>query len=125
MAPTAARSGVGTSWMASSGRPASARPRRNAAAIAREVRRLSEPPRRIAALPALTHSAPASAVTLGRLSKMTPMTPSGVATRSNVEAVRPGPLGEPAPDGIGQRGDVLDGPRHGLQARRRRAPACR
>ena len=28
------------------------------------------------------HSAPASAVTLGRLSKITPMTPSGVATRS-------------------------------------------
>ena len=43
---------------------------------------LSEPPRRIAALPALRQSAPASAVTLGRLSKITPITPSGVATRS-------------------------------------------
>ena len=31
-------------------------------------RRLSEPPRRIAALPDFRHSAPASAVTLGRLS---------------------------------------------------------
>ena len=47
-----------------------------------QLRKLSEPPRRIAALPALRQSAPASAVTLGRLSKITPMTPSGVATRS-------------------------------------------
>ena len=36
-----------------------------------EVRKLSEPPRRIAALPLFRHSAPASAVTLGRLSKIT------------------------------------------------------
>ncbi len=35
------------------------------------------------ALPALRHSAAASAVTFGRLSKMTPMTPSGTRTRSN------------------------------------------
>ena len=63
----------------------------------RAMRKLSEPPRRIAALPAFRHSAPASAVTLGRLSKMTPMTPSGVATRSivrpfgrsNVASTRP------------------------------------
>src|SRR5918993_2607063 len=50
--------------------------------MACEVRKLSEPARRIAALPALRHRAPASAVTLGRLSKMTPITPRGVATRS-------------------------------------------
>ena len=50
--------------------------------MASEVRKLSEPARRMAALPALRQSAPASAVTLGRLSKITPMTPSGVATRS-------------------------------------------
>ena len=42
----------------------------------------SEPPRRITALPAFRQSAPASAVTLGRLSKITPMTPSGARTRS-------------------------------------------
>ena len=39
-----------------------------AATIAAEVRKLSEPPRRIAALPDFMASAPASAVTLGRLS---------------------------------------------------------
>ena len=36
--------------------------------MARLERRLSEPPRRIAALPDFRHSAPASAVTFGRLS---------------------------------------------------------
>ena len=53
-----------------------------AAAMASAVRKLSEPARRIAALPALRQRAPASAVTFGRLSKMTPTTPSGTATRS-------------------------------------------
>ena len=42
---------------------------------------LSEPPLRIEALPDLRHKAPASAVTLGLLSKITPMTPRGVETR--------------------------------------------
>ena len=82
MAPTAARSRVGTSWIAARGRPASASPSRSASAMMPQLRKLSEPPRRIAALPALRQSAPASAVTLGRLSKITPITPSGVATRS-------------------------------------------
>ena len=50
--------------------------------MAREEWKESEPPRRITALPAFMHSAPASAVTFGRLSKMTPITPSGVRTRS-------------------------------------------
>ena len=45
-------------------RPVPQRSRR----CALEVRRLSEPPRRMAALPAFRQSAPASAVTLGRLS---------------------------------------------------------
>ena len=40
----------------------------SAAWIARAERKLSEPPRRITALPALRQSAPASAVTFGRLS---------------------------------------------------------
>ena len=53
------------------------------------MRKLSEPPRRIAALPALRQSAPASAVTFGRLSKMTPMTPSGVAHPLDHQSVRP------------------------------------
>ena len=68
-APTAARSVVGTSWIASSGRPAARQPLDQAGVDrARRMRRLSEPPRRITALPALRQSAPASAVTLGRLS---------------------------------------------------------
>ncbi len=66
--PTAARSRVGTSEIAASGRLASRRPLVSAAWIARDERWLSEPPRRITALPALSVSAPASAVTFGRLS---------------------------------------------------------
>ena len=68
MSPTAARSRVGTSWIASSGRPAARRPALSAAWIAREERKLSEPPRRITALPDLRARLPASAVTFGRLS---------------------------------------------------------
>ena len=64
--PTAARSVVGTSWMQPAGSPASARAARSAAAMAREECQLSEPPRRITALPDMRQSAPASAVTLGR-----------------------------------------------------------
>ena len=52
--------------------------------MARDEFTLSEPPRRITALPAFRVSAPASAVTLGRLSKMTPITPRGVDTRRMV-----------------------------------------
>jgi hypothetical protein len=52
--------------------------------MARQERKLSEPPRRITALPAFRHSTPASAATLGRLSKITPTTPSGTRTRSMV-----------------------------------------
>ncbi len=52
--------------------------------MARQERKLSEPPRRITALPDFKHSTPASAATLGRLSKMTAMTPSGTRTRSMV-----------------------------------------
>ena len=52
--PTAARSRVGTSWIASSGRPAARRPVAQAATSAREEWKLSEPPRRIAALPDLS-----------------------------------------------------------------------
>ena len=66
---------------------------------------LSEPPRRITALPDFRQSAPASAVTLGRLSKITPMTPSGVRTRAMTQAVGPRPFGHHAADRIGQVGD--------------------
>ncbi len=52
--------------------------------MARQERKLSEPPRRITALPDFRHSTPASAATLGRLSKITPITPSGTRTRSMV-----------------------------------------
>ena len=82
--PTAARSRVGTSVIAASGRPASRRPCTRHSWIARHERKLSEPPRRITALPDFRQSTPASAVTLGRLSKITPTTPSGTRTRSMV-----------------------------------------
>ena len=58
MSPTAARSVVGTSWIARlrAGRPPQAL-RAGRRRIARDEWKLSEPPRRIAALPALRHSA--------------------------------------------------------------------
>ena len=66
--PTAARSVVGTSWMHASGRPAARSPATRHAWIAVLEWWLSLPPRRIAALADLRHSAPASQVTFGRLS---------------------------------------------------------
>ena len=66
--PTAARSAVGTSWMQACGSPAASSPCTRHSWIAALERRLSEPPRRITGLPDFRHSAPASAVTLGRLS---------------------------------------------------------
>jgi hypothetical protein len=81
ISPTAPRSRVGTSWIAAAGRPASSSPSTRQAWMAAELRCVSEPPRRITALPAFRHRAPASAVTFGRLSKMTPTTPIGVRTR--------------------------------------------
>ena len=64
--PTAARSVVSTTWTAASGNPAVRRPSRTQAAIARFECPDSEPPRRMHALPDLSESAAASAVTLGR-----------------------------------------------------------
>ncbi len=69
--------------------------------------KLSEPPRRITALPALRQSPPASAATAGRLSKITPMTPSGVATRSISKSIRALEPCEQAADGIGQGGNLF------------------
>src|SRR5690606_6341475 len=68
--------------MASTGRLAACRPRTRQAWMAAEEFNESDPPRNMTALPAARQSAPASAVTFGRLSKITPMTPSGVRTRS-------------------------------------------
>ena len=56
------------SWMQASGSPAASSPDTRQAWIAALERMLSEPPRRITALPDFRHSAPASAVTFGRLS---------------------------------------------------------
>ena len=66
MIPTASRARVGTSCTAASGRFAARKPSCMQARIAFEEWKDSEPPRRIAALPDLTQSAEASAVTLGR-----------------------------------------------------------
>ena len=54
--------------------------------IARLEKKLSVPPLRITAFPDFKHNAPASAVTFGRLSYITPITPNGVEIR---EMLRP------------------------------------
>jgi hypothetical protein len=82
IAPTAARSLTGTSWIACSGRPADFNPSTRQAWIACDERLESVPQRRMTAFPAFRQRAPASAVTFGLLSNMTPITPSGVRTRS-------------------------------------------
>ena len=66
ISPTAARSAKSTSCTALSGSPAAFRPARTHAAMTRLECSDSEPPRRMQALPDLTHSAAASAVTFGR-----------------------------------------------------------
>ena len=65
ISPTAIRSVVGTSWMLVSGRPPAISPAARHSAITDEVSKLSEPQRRMQALPAFRHRPPASAVTLG------------------------------------------------------------
>ncbi len=83
--------------------------------MARLERKLSEPPRRITALPDFRHSTPASAATLGRLSKITPIDAERHAHALDGHAVRPLPaLGDGA-DGIGD----------GRARRRRRRPSHR
>ena len=68
ISPTAARSPVGTSWIAACRQPGRGEAVHQAGVDRALDARLSEPPRRIAALPALRQSPPASAVTFGRLS---------------------------------------------------------
>ena len=100
MMPTAARSVVGTGWIAASGSPAARSPSCRQARIARDEKKLSEPPRRIAALPALRHSAPASAVTFGpRLVDHADHAERHPHAR-DVEAVRPPPARELRADRI-------------------------
>ena len=66
ISPTAARSRVGTRWIDVAGRPAPSSPALRESMMAPEEWKLSEPPRRMTALPAFKHRPPASAVTLGR-----------------------------------------------------------
>ena len=60
------RSVRGTSWTAALGSPAFCSPSATASPMARLEWNASEPPRKMTALPERTHSAAASAVTLGR-----------------------------------------------------------
>ena len=62
--------------------PASSSPAAIASPIARQEASASAPLRRISALPERRQIAAASAATLGRLSKIMPMTPIGVRTRA-------------------------------------------
>jgi hypothetical protein len=86
--------------------------------MAAELLCVSEPPRRITALPDFRHRAPASAVTFGRLSKMTPTTPMGVRTRWMRQTVRPLPFGHDLADRIGEFGDRLEARRDRLDTLR-------
>ena len=100
--PTAARSVVATSCTASGGRPASSSASCTTCASARLLWIASEPPRRIAALPLLMASDAASMVTLGRLSKTMPKTPSGTRMRPTLMPLgrRCTPLISPTGSGI-------------------------
>jgi hypothetical protein len=109
MCSTLARSVKGMSWMLSGGRPARSPPAWRAAARARLLSMASLPPRRMVALPVLKQSEAASVVTLGRDSKMMPMTPMGTRTLRMCR-----PLGRVQSvqlfaDGIGQGGDFAHG----------------
>ena len=117
MKPTAARSTVGTSWIAASGNPASARPSVSALQMTSEVRKLSEPLRRITALPDLRQSAPASAVTFGRDFIDDADHAERHAHARNLQAVRPRPRRRHLPDRIGERRDVAQAFRHRRDAR--------
>ena len=75
--PTAARSVVSTICTALAGRPADSSAWETSFHKARFDWMASEPPRRMQALPLLIASEAASMVTLGRLSKIMPNTPSG------------------------------------------------
>ena len=104
--------------IAASGRPASRRPCTRQSWIARQERKLSEPPRRITALPDFRHSTPASAATFGRLSKITAITPSGTRTRSMVMPFGRCQLSVTAPTGSAMLAHGRDAVGHRLDARR-------
>ena len=121
--PTAARSRVGTSVIAASGRPASRRPCARQSWIARQERKLSEPPRRITALPDLRHSTPASAVDIGAALEDHADDAERHAHALDGHAVRPLPAFGDRADGIGNAAHVGDALRHRLDARlRQRQP---
>ncbi len=102
---------------ASRGSPASSRPSRRARAIARHDPSAEEPQRSTAALPDLTHSAAASAVTLGRASYTMATTPRGtVATFSTERPPRDAAARDHPAEGVGLGGDGLDARRHRLDA---------
>ena len=91
--------------------------RRIVSAIAVEEWKLSEPPRRMTALPARRQSAPASAVTLGREFVNDADDAQRDAHSGDVEPVGPGPGREHGADGIGQRSHLLEPARHRLDTR--------
>ena len=74
--------------------------------MARDEWVLSEPPRRITALPALRQSAPASAVTFGPALEDHADDAERRAHALDMEAVGPVPFGHHRADRIGQRGDL-------------------
>ena len=91
---------------------------RRHAAIAPEEWKLSEPPRRIAALPARRHSAARVGGDVGARLVDDADDAQRHAHARDVEPVGPGPARELGADGIGQIGHLLEPPRHRLDARR-------
>ena len=126
--PTAARSRVGTSWIASSGRSAARRPSTSAAWIARAERKLSEPPRRITALPALRQSTAG----IRRHVRAAFVDHADHAERHahalDGHAVRPRPAFHHGADRIGEIAHDLDAVRHrgdALRVEREAVEECR
>ena len=110
IAPTAARSVTGTSWIASSGSPASTTPATIAAWIARLVRIASEPPRRITALPDISAERAGIGGDVGPA-----LVDDADDAERHAHAASFMPLGrvrlvDDRADRIGQRGDRLDAP---------------
>ena len=112
-----------TYWTASAGSPALATAARQSSAMASHEAAAAEPPLRTQALPERRQRASASAVTLGRASKMTATVPSGTVTfsterpllRTCPERTRPSGSGWPATSSMAS---AIAATRSGVRARR-------
>ena len=107
ISPTRALSVESTNCTASPGPPASTRLSRTMDARSRFDRMASLPPLSSTAFPDFRQRQEMSMVTLGRLSYIAPISPSGTRRLPYLQPVRQRPHVEGLPDGIGQAGDAL------------------